>query len=389
MTDTGKTRVLLLTDEMEVGGTQRQIVHIAKGLDRRRFEPSVLFFRNRSFFADELEAAGVPVIQVEKRGRIDLRFVRELAGRLREGRYDVLHCFAFSGELWGSVARRMVPAQQRPVLLSSVRGTYEWYSPLQWRIKRWVSSQSSAIIANSGAGAAYAHEKMSLPEGAIDIVYNGVEMPSIPAHGVEQVRRSLGVDERTSLGLFVGRLIVHKNIPTLLRACKLLQDRRAPLRMAIAGEGPMRAELEEQIRALGLESTVLMLGQRSDVGALMAAADFVVLPSFREGLSNVILEAMMSGKPVIASRAGGNVELVEHERTGLLFDIEDAPALADAMQSLAQDPARRAFLAEGGQARANERYSVPAMVRAIENHYAEAAQQRRAGPVMSARRTVG
>ena len=151
----------------------------------------------------------------------------------------------------------------------------------------------------------------------------------------------------------------------------------------------MRAELEGQIRTLGLESTVLMLGQRSDVGALMAAADFVVLPSFREGLSNVILEAMMSGKPVIASRAGGNVELVEHERTGLLFEIEDAPALADAMQALAQDPARRAFLAEGGQARANERYSVPAMVRAIENHYAEAAQQRRAGPVMSARRTVG
>lgn len=389
MTATGKTRVLLLTDEMEVGGTQRQIVHIAKGLDRRRFEPSVLFFRNRSFFADELEAAGVPVIQVDKRGRLDVRFLRELVNRLRDGRYDVMHCFAFSGELWGAAARRLLPTARRPVLLSSVRGTYEWYSPLQWRIKRWVSDQSARIVANSTAGADYARRKMRLADDAIDVTYNGVEMPAIETARSEALRRGLVPGEGGALGLFVGRLIVHKNLPTLLRACRLLHERAVPLRFAIAGDGPMRAELEAQIAALGLQDRVLLLGQRADVAELMSAADFVVLPSLREGLSNVILEAMMSGKPVIASRAGGNVELVEHDRTGILFETEDAVALAAAMQSLVDDPARRGVLADAGRRRAHERYSVPAMVRAFENHYTEAAAQRRAGSVMSARRTVG
>lgn len=389
MNATGKTRVLLLTDEMEVGGTQRQIVHIAKGLDRRQFEPSVLFFRNRSFFADELESAGVPVIQVEKRGRIDLRFVRELAARLRGGRYDVMHCFAFSGELWGAAARRLLPRATRPVLLSSVRGTYEWYSPLQWRVKRWVSGQSAAVIANSAAGAVYAQQKMGLAEQAIDVIYNGVEMPAAASGTVDELRRALSPHAQAALGVFVGRLIVHKNLPTLLRACRLLRERGVALRFAIAGDGPLRGELEAQIRHLGLQQEVLLLGQRSDVAELMAASDFVVLPSLREGLSNVILEAMMSGKPVVASRAGGNVELIEHDRTGLLFETENAAALADAMQALVQDPARRRALADAGRARAHERYSVPAMVRAFETRYAEAAAVRCDGALMSTRRTVG
>ena len=165
MTVGRKTRVLLLTDEMEVGGTQRQIVHIARHLDRERFEPSVLFFRNPSFFVGELERAGVRVIQVEKHGRLDLGFVWRLVQTLRRERYDVMQCFAFSGELWGAVARRLLPRARRPALISSVR----------WRIKRWVSGQSERVIANSRMGAEYACERMGLPAGAIRVSYNGVQ----------------------------------------------------------------------------------------------------------------------------------------------------------------------------------------------------------------------
>ncbi|HWP21006.1 MAG TPA: glycosyltransferase family 4 protein [Burkholderiaceae bacterium] len=383
-----RTRVLLLTDEMEVGGTQRQIVHIAKGLDRRRFDPSVVFFRNRSFLADELVAAGVPVLQVAKRGRIDPLFVRELVGHLWEGRYHVMHCFAFSGELWGTIARQLLPASRRPTLVSSVRGTYEWYSPLQWRVKRWVSGRSASIVANSSAGAAYAKDKLGLADRTIDIVYNGVEMPAPRTDTAQDLRHTM-VREGEVLALFVGRLIVHKNLPTLLRACELLRQRGVAVRMAIAGDGPLRADVEDRIRAQGLREHVLLLGQRADVAELMAAADLVVLPSLREGLSNVILEGMMSGKPVVASRAGGNVELVEHGRTGLLFETEDACALADAMQTLALDPDLRRSLGEAGRARALERHSVSAMVHAFERRYAELRTSGRGGPALSPGRTVG
>ena len=370
MTVGRKTRVLLLTDEMEVGGTQRQIVHIARHLDRERFEPSVLFFRNPSFFVGELERAGVRVIQVEKHGRLDIGFVWRLVQTLRRERYDVMQCFAFSGELWGAVARRLLPRARRPALISSVRGVYEWYSGWHWRVKRWVSNQSERVIANSRMGAEYACERMGLPSGAIRISYNGVQS----VQGNPGLRTELGVPAGGVLVLFVGRLVVHKDVPTLLKAVAALHARLPGLRVALAGDGPLHDLLARVVDALGLQRVVHLLGQRGDVPDLIESADIIVLPSLREGLSNVILEGMMGGKPVVASRAGGNIELIEHERSGLLFDVGDVQALAAALERLAGDSALRARLGQGARQRAEAEFSIPSMVQAYEKHYGEAAR---------------
>jgi glycosyltransferase involved in cell wall biosynthesis len=370
-----KLRVLLLTDEMEVGGTQRQIVHIARGLDRERFEPTVLFFRNPSFFVGELEQAGVRVIQIEKHGRLDLGFVRRLVRTLREERFDVMQCFAFSGELWGAVARRLLPRAQRPALITSVRGVYEWYSKVHWRLKRWVSGQSERVVANSRMGAGYAQERMGLAPGAIRVSYNGVQAPRPDPARAQALRGELGVPEGGLLVLFVGRLVVHKDVPTLLRAVARLRERLPKLRLALAGDGPLQDELAQQVASLSLQPAVTLLGQRDDVTDLIAAADIMVLPSLREGLSNVILEGMMGGKPVVASNAGGNIELIDHERGGLLFDIGDDAALAAALDRLAHDAPLRERLGQGARQRAEAEFSIPSMVRAYEKHYGEAARQ--------------
>lgn len=369
-----RLRVLLLTDEMEVGGTQRQIVHIARHLDRRRFEPVVLFFRNPSFFVTELEAAGVRVIQVEKRGRIDPAFVWRLVRTLHRERFDVMQCFAFSGELWGAVARRLLPRRERPALVTSVRGVYEWYAATHWRVKRWVSAQSERVVANSRMGADYAAEHMGLPPSAIRVSYNGVEATPTRAGRALALREELDVPTGGMLVLFVGRLVVHKDVPTLLDAVASLRGRLPGLRVALAGDGPLRDALQARIEALSLQGVVRLLGQRDDVAELIEAADALVLPSLREGLSNVILEGMMGGKPVVASRAGGNVELIEDDRSGLLFEVGQAPALAAAIERLAHDAGLRQRLGEGAQQRAEAAFSIPSMVQAYEQHYREAAR---------------
>ena len=369
-----RLRVLLLTDEMEVGGTQRQIVHIARQLDRARFEPAVLFFRNPSFFVGELERAGVRVIQVEKKGRLDPGFVWRLVQVLRRERFDVVQCFAFSGELWGAVARRLLPRRRRPALISSVRGVYEWYSGAQWRVKRWVASESERVVANSRMGGDYASARMGLSPGSVRVTYNGVQVDAPTPGRAAGLRAELGVPDGGTLVLFVGRLVVHKDVPTLLRAVASLRDEAPGLRLALAGDGPLRADIEAEVRALGLGDAVRVLGQRDDVHELIAAADTLVLPSLREGLSNVVLEGMMGGKPVVASRAGGNVELIEHDRSGLLFDVGDAPALAGLLGRLSRDAALRVRLGEGARQRAMAEFSIPSMVQAYEQHYAEAAR---------------
>lgn len=369
---TKKIRVLFITDEMEVGGTQRQIVHIARSLDKVLFEATVMYFCNRSFLVDELESAGIRVIEVAKRKRLDLRFLRALAASLKEGRFDVVHCFAFTGELWGAVARRFLPHASRPALITSVRNKYDWYSSLQWRIKRWAALESSIVVANSAAGGEHARNKMRLAPGAVQVVYNGVADVSI---GVS-TPAARDVDEHVNI-LFVGRLVEQKNVPLLLRAVHLLLRKRGadstPLRLTLAGDGPLRAALEQQVVDLGIANSVEFLGERADTPALMQASDFVVSPSFREGLSNVILEAMMMGRPVIASAVGGSVELVEAGETGILFESDNENQLAAAMQTLADDRQLSEKLGATGRRRALERYTVQAMVSAMEKHYRESA----------------
>lgn len=365
---TRKIRVLLVSDELEVGGTQRQIVHIARSLDRNRFEPTVAYFRNRSFLVDQLEQAGVPAVEIPKHGRIDPAFVLKLRRFLLENRFDVMHCFAFGGELWGAVGRRLLPASRRPTLITSVRNKYDWYSSLQWRLKRWSALQSTFVIANSHAGGEHARITMGMPPGSVDVVYNGVgDAPEAAAASPSS--NSGG----PVTALFVGRLVEQKNVPVLLRAMKRLGDTNTELRLLVAGDGPLRALCEETIARLQIGDRVELLGERSDVPALMSAADFVVLPSLREGLSNVILEAMMVGRPVIASAVGGSVELVEQMGSGLLFHSDDDAALADALRLLAGDRSLREKLGARGRQRTIEQFTVPAMVRTMQDFYSRCA----------------
>lgn len=363
-----KIRVLLLSDELEVGGTQRQIVHIARSLDRSRFEPTVAYFRNRSFLADQLEQAGVPVVEIAKHGRIDPAFVLKLRRFLDEGRFDVMHCFAFGGELWGAVGRRLLSAGVRPALITSVRNKYDWYSTLQWRLKRWSALQSTFVIANSHAGGEHARITMGMPPGSVDVVYNGVSDAAEAA-----TTRSESTKNGDVTALFVGRLVEQKNVPVLLRAMKRLRESGTKLRLRIAGNGPLREHCEQAIAEFQIGDRVELLGERSDVSALMAAVDFVVLPSLREGLSNVILEAMMVGRPVVASAVGGSVELVEHMESGLLFPSDDDAALADALRLMASDRALREKCGARGRQRTLEQFTVPAMVSTMQNFYSRCA----------------
>lgn len=372
-----RVRVLIVTDEMEIGGTQRQIVHIAGSLDRRRFDVTVLYFRNPSAFCDELVKKGVKVVQVPKRGAVDLRFVVNLRRELLRGRYEVMHCFAFSGELWAAVARALLPAARRPALLSSVRGVYEWYRPWQWRVKRWVTGQSLSVVSNSRMGAAFAAEQMGMGHERFAIVYNGVATPPPPGSELSRALRDLFLGGAEGpLLLFVGRLVDHKDVPTLLRAVARVCGILPGLRLALVGDGPLKAQIQAQINDEGLHGIAVLLGERSDVSALIDAADAVVISSVREGLSNVVLEAMVGGRPVIASNAGGNVELVEHERTGLLFNVGDDEGLANAIRLLAADAPLRDYLGQQGRLRAERQFSVPAMVHAYETMYAAACSAR-------------
>ena len=144
----------------------------------------------------------------------------------------------------------------------------------------------------------------------------------------------------------------------------------------IVGDGPDRATIASQVAKSGLGDRIWLTGARDDVAALMAGLDLFVLPSLAEGISNTILEAMACGLPIVATRVGGNAELVAEGRTGTLVSSDDAPALSTVLQAYARDAAR--VVAEGLAARLHveSRFSIDAMVSSYAELYDTLLDQR-------------
>lgn len=169
-------KLLVVSDEMEVGGSQRQITYLLGGLDRRQWQAELVFFRKESFLVRDLRAQGIVVHHIPKRGRLDLRFVLAYAALLRRQRYDLVHAFSLTAELWTIVSGWL--ARPRPPMVASIRGLYLDESERFWRIKRFILSRSAAVIANARAGAVAAAQRAGVPLARIDVVPNGMLPPS-------------------------------------------------------------------------------------------------------------------------------------------------------------------------------------------------------------------
>jgi 1,4-alpha-glucan branching enzyme len=201
-------------------------------------------------------------------------------------------------------------------------------------VGRFVLSRSTWLIAVSPAVRAHLVE-LGAPDARISVIPNGVDLERFyPAVNVKQGPRVV---------MFVGRLISNKGPDTFLRALLQLRSEGSSFKAVFVGDGPMRAQLEEQAKSLG--PSVEFAGQIPDVAPLLRQADILVRPSLTEGLPLGILEAMASGVSVIASDIAGNRDLIRHGDNGLLVPPNDSSALAQAIRALLEDTSRRKKLA--------------------------------------------
>jgi glycosyltransferase involved in cell wall biosynthesis len=204
----------------------------------------------------------------------------------------------------------------------------------------------------------------------ISVIRNGVDIDRFaPRPPDVALRASLGLASKTPLVALVSRLNPMKGIDDFVQAMALLTGRYPEARFVIVGDGASRRELEEQARRLGLAERVVFTGTQLNVAAILSQATISVVPSLSEGLSNVVLESMATGIPVVATRVGGTPEILEDGVTGLLVPPCDAPELAAAVGRLLGDPAMARRMGDAGRARAVARFSMPTMVSQTETLY--------------------
>jgi glycosyltransferase involved in cell wall biosynthesis len=221
-------------------------------------------------------------------------------------------------------------------------------------------------------------EQKELPPNKIQVIYNGVESSRfIEQVNAKPLRHQLGVTDQVPLvGMIANLNFEIKGHYYFLEAARIVLNRVPDAHFVLAGDGPLRGKYDKMARDLGLADKVHFLGFRKDVPALLAELTISVLSSTSEGFSNVLLESMAAGNPIVATRVGGNSEIVADGITGLLIPPADPNALAEAIIKLLKTPQLASHMGSVGKIRVKEQFSVERMLESYEQLYTSLAARR-------------
>lgn len=333
-----------------VGGAEHQLLHLLSQLDRQRFTSHIVTFRSGGALESDFVHAGVEVAHVERRDRWDVSLLWRLTKLLYERRADVVVTFLPPATLYGLLAARLARV---PVRIATERGT--GYAIPRWshRIYMWLENlalrDSTLVIPNSEAGREFVLRRGVHPSKT-RVIYNGLRPLPTPTLNVEEIRKRIGIPPGGPIVGMAASLTSKKDHRTFISAAAMVLEQEPSARFILVGEGPLRPQIEEYCKNLGITAYVRLVGAQSDISNWLNAFDIVVLSSVdREGCSNVLMEAQSLGKPVVATRIGGNVELVEDQRTGLLVPPSDPSKMASAILDMLNDPVRRWQMGEHGK----------------------------------------
>ena len=346
------TRVLLLARELNLGGSERQMTEIARGLDRARFEPYVGCFIPEGLRARELREAGIPILHLpidSFKSPAAVSGARLLARYVRERNIAIVHAFDYPMNVFAVPVARYFG---RAVALSSQRGHRDLTPPFYLRLLRMTDSMADGIVVNCEFLRRHLIEDYAVPREHIHLCYNGIDLDSFRRCAPKPPNPTLTIGT-------VCALRPEKSLGTLLDAFAQLRTDR-PARLTIVGDGPELQDLRHRAAALGIAAQVDFQPATQDVPGQLRAIDIFVLPSRTEALSNSLMEAMACGCACIASNVGGTPELIRHGETGLLFETGKVAALAETLRTLICDESLRRRLADTGHDFLHQSFSLAA-----------------------------
>jgi glycosyltransferase involved in cell wall biosynthesis len=373
-----KLRVLHLITRLPVGGAERLLVDVVRGLDPARFESIVCCIQDRGELAVELEASGIAVHSLNRMRtkRFDWRAIGALAQLMRDQRIDVVHSHLYHANLYGRLAawRARVPA------VATVHNTYAKRKLHRELLNRWLAHISAKLIAVSENVRSDLMRYDGIPAQKIVVIHNGIDVGRVQTPITRrEARARLGLpDEAIALGC-VARLEEQKGHRFLLEALAQLNDAQrggARFRVVLVGDGRLRAELEQRAAALGVAAWTMFLGTRHDVPDILKALDICVMPSLWEGLSVAMLEAMAAGLPLVISDVSGVSQVIGDDEYGIKVPVGNVPALAQTIRALADSPERRLALGAAARQRVLAKFSAQAMLAELSRLYEDVSSRR-------------
>ncbi|MBV8808803.1 MAG: glycosyltransferase [Acidobacteriaceae bacterium] len=335
-------RVLQVIDSLLIGGAEVLVRDMAPRFLARGLDCDVVVLsRSSNDLERSLQFAGVKLLDTGPIGLYSPRQIRALASAMRG--YDVVHVHLFPAQLWAVLAARL---QRVPALVTTEHNT--WNARRRWWLRpldAWMYPRYGRIACNSEATAKSLARWCPHVKGQLRVVSNGIVLDTFANSGAADLS---GIGEGRIRAAFVGRFEPQKDHATLLRALKL-----APrIHLFLLGDGPLREQLEQQSRDLGISDRITFMGFRSDVPQVLKACDFYVHSTTSDGFGIAACEAMAAGLPVIASDVPGLAQVVQG--AGILVSVGDHESLAREMNGVAGSLEKRQQMSQASRRRARD-----------------------------------
>lgn len=347
--------ILQVISQRHLSGAERVCLMLSEALQERGHRV-VLLCKDDQGMLNEAAQRGIETRTPGLSGKFNPLVAFGILRIAREVGADVIHTHLSTASQWGSVAGRLggIPVVSHVHAMNS----------------RYFFLLADAMLACS-EGVRQHIIAQGVAPGRIQTIYNGIEPKRLLcAEGAATVRAGLGISVDTPAIACIAHLADKKGQADLIRAVALLRDRWPELHCYFVGTGENLDTLRRQAEEAGVAQRAVLLGYRTDAVAIMNAMDCVMLPSLgKEGLPLVLLEAALLGKPAICSNIPGNNEVVQDGVTGLLFPPGDPAALAEKIDAMLADAARRRLMGSAAKARAEREFTIDAMTGRVEQLY--------------------
>ncbi len=366
-----------------MGGAEQVVISLARGLDKSCFRPFIACLNDEGRFAEELKKEGIEVFSLNKVKGIDFSVVLKLVKIIRENDIQIIHTHLWGANFWGRFAAN---AAKVPVIVTE-HNVDVWKTPFHFLIDRWLLGRTDRFIAVSETVRSFYARKLGVSKDRMKVVYNGIKITDYGRQTTEDRRKILkeefGIKEGERVIAVIGRLVLQKGHAFFLDALSRSdldnrgRGRTSGYKVLIVGDGPLKNSLSSIVNSLSLDDKVIFTGFRKDVQEILGITDILVLPSSREGLPMVILEAMVAGVIVVATAVGGTPELVEDGVNGFLVEYGDVEGLKKKLEDIVNaDSSRLNEVRQAARKTVEEKFSLEKMVAEHEGIYKELTSSR-------------
>lgn len=368
--------ILLYTDTPQVGGAELQIFLLAKFLNKELYTPILACsnYPELDRWCENFQKEGIKVIRLNVRHKHDPKHYFELRRIIKDENIDLVHAqvwnpascrYAFSAASNAKIP--IISTEHDPFKLNFIKELF----------KKNSLKKISKIIAVSINNQKILQKLYPEHKSKIGVILNGLDttwwqsqLLRFTDEDRRQVKENIfKTQENTLIIISIAELHERKGLKYLIEAMPQVIAKFPNIKLVIVGEGPERDELEKLIKKLELENYVTLTGRQKEIPKLLKSADIFVLPSRREAFGLVILEAMITATPVIASEVGGITEIIKNGKNGILVQAENSESLAKALEKLIAKPDLRIKLATAGFATAHEKFDAKKMAEEYEKEY--------------------